>query len=221
MTQRLALQKAYRTARIARFTSCRTVFTEWHTSATQSSLSTHRRLGFGILIDWANSMRKPNFIGMCHKLIYPDHFQSEQSHIIYGYHHPPKKVIQQSFNLILAIQQVTNNSTWFAASCIRKIRSMQAKRGHSKRRHIQIQNSPASIIAAVARGCAVRHSFERQINGRTPQPGLTIPLDPEIASLIDELSSIGVLVQQVVVPPRNRRSQSKVTHVNATRLVLT
>ena len=282
MIQRLALKRADRTARTARCTNCQTVFTEWHTSTTQSILSTRISLGFGVLIDWATSMWKSNFIGMYVKLIYPDHFQHEQNHIIYGYHHPPKKVVKQSFNLLLAIQQVTTNSTWFAVSCIPKIRSMQltanirrlgfdilidwatamrnvhfistyagwvhrsrstrllstrllniqcvtanstwfATRGHSRaqaqERHIQVKNSPASIIAAVACRYAVRHSFERQINGHAPQPGLTLPLDPEIALLIDELSSMGARVRQVV-PPKNRH-RHKMPHVNATRLVLT
>ena len=221
MIQILALKGADRTVRTARYTNCRTVFVEWRVSTTQSISSTRRSLGFGVLIDWATSMRKRNFINTYVNLNHTAKFHREYNHVTSGYlTMMGKKGGQQSFGLLLAIQQVTTNSTWFAVSCIPKIRAIQST---ANIRHIQVKNSPASIIAAVACGYAVRHSFERQINGHAPQPGLTLPLHPEIASLVDELSSIGVPVRQVVPSKNGHPHKTTQCHdiVNTTRLVLT
>ena len=212
LTQRLALRKADKTARIARLASCRTSFTEWHTSAIQSILRTRRQLGFGILTDWATTMWKGSFINMYANLVHPDRSHDGNGPVVH-YTKMNKQIVQKAFNMILTIQQVTSNTTWWSDR-------RSQPRAQALGEHIQIINSPVSIIDAAARGYAVRHSFERQIGGRTPQPGFTLPLDPEITSLINELGSMGVVVQHVA-PAESKQSQHKVPHIDTTRLVLT
>ena len=113
LTQRLALGKADKIARIARLASCRTLFTEWHTSAIQSILHTRRRLGFGILTDWATTMWKGSFINMYANLVHPDKYHDGNGS--FGqYTKMNKQIVQKAFNMILTIQQVTSNTTWWS-----------------------------------------------------------------------------------------------------------